>query len=139
MRNQLITGIYTWPTSLREVWTTLSLGKQPSAMACFTQENVADIMAWLATMAARVATTNTGQKRTSAHQNFHKTRQKNQQMEIYLTFMDHYKKNMIKLYGKLRVHLGQNHRKFSLLNLGFSSNTPLGPYMPEEGMEKLRR
>lgn len=41
----------------------LSLGKQPKAIDCFTHENVADIIAWLAIIAASVAITNTGQNR----------------------------------------------------------------------------
>lgn len=44
------------------------LGKQPRAIACFMQEKVADIIAWLAIIAASVAITNTGQNRTSALQ-----------------------------------------------------------------------
>lgn len=42
-----------------------SLGKHPRAIDCFTHENVADIMAWLAIMAARVAITKTGQNKVS--------------------------------------------------------------------------
>lgn len=48
-----------------EVWIILSLGKHPKAIDCFTHENVADIIAWLAIIAASVAITNTGQKRLS--------------------------------------------------------------------------
>jgi hypothetical protein len=49
-----------------EVWIILILGKQPRAMACFMQENVADIIAWLAIIAASVAITNTGQNKAPA-------------------------------------------------------------------------
>lgn len=63
IKNQLITGIYIWPIRFFDVWMIFSIGKHPRAMDCFTQENVADIIAWLAIMAARVAITKTGQKR----------------------------------------------------------------------------
>jgi hypothetical protein len=44
-----------------------NLGKHPRAMACLMTENEADIMAWLAIIAAIVAITKTGQKRGSVH------------------------------------------------------------------------
>lgn len=37
-------------------------GKQPSAIDCLMMEKLADINAWLATIAAKVLTTNIGQK-----------------------------------------------------------------------------
>lgn len=46
--------------------TTFTLGKQPCARACLIIEKVAVIVAWLATIAAAVATTNTGQYIRSA-------------------------------------------------------------------------
>lgn len=49
-----------------DVCTTLTLGKQPSARACLIIEKVADIVAWLATTAAAVAISNTGQYMLSA-------------------------------------------------------------------------
>lgn len=49
-----------------EVWTILTLGKQPRAWHCFTMEKVAEMIAWLATIAARVAITKTGQYTASA-------------------------------------------------------------------------
>ena len=45
---------------------TFTVGKQPSARDCSMMEKVADIIAWLAIMAARVATTNIGQNTGSA-------------------------------------------------------------------------
>lgn len=66
IRIQLISGMYMWLWFLFDVCTTFTLGKQPSAAACLINENVADIVAWLATIAAAVATTNTGQYMVSA-------------------------------------------------------------------------
>lgn len=66
IRIQLISGIYIWLRNVLEVWTTLTLGKQPSARACLINEKVADMVAWLATIAAVVATKNTGQYILSA-------------------------------------------------------------------------
>jgi hypothetical protein len=63
---QLISGTYIWPRNFLDVCTTLTLGKQPSARACLIIEKVADIVAWLATTAAAVAISNTGQYMLSA-------------------------------------------------------------------------
>ncbi|KAG5573712.1 hypothetical protein H5410_063478 [Solanum commersonii] len=49
-----------------EVWTILTRGKQPSELHCLTIENVAVMIDWLPTMAARVAITKTGQYTPSA-------------------------------------------------------------------------
>ena len=46
---------------MSDVWTTLTLGKHPNARDCCMIENVPEIMAWLATIDARTADTNTGQ------------------------------------------------------------------------------
>ena len=57
----MISGTYIWPRKFFDVCTTLTLGKQPCARACLIIEKVADIVAWLATIAAAVATRKTGQ------------------------------------------------------------------------------
>ena len=59
---QFTSGMYTCPINFGEVWMTFTVGKQPSASDCSMIENVADIIAWLAMMAANVAATNIGQK-----------------------------------------------------------------------------
>jgi hypothetical protein len=46
----------------------LTLGKQPSATACLINEKVAHMVAWLAMIAAAVATTYTGQYKLPAEQ-----------------------------------------------------------------------
>jgi len=66
IRIQLISRTYIWPRNVLDVCTTLTLGKQPSARACLIIEKVADIVAWLATTAAAVAISNTGQYMLSA-------------------------------------------------------------------------
>jgi hypothetical protein len=58
---QFTSGMYTCPMNFGEVWMTFTVGKQPSARDCSMIEKVADIMDWLAIMAATVATTNMGQ------------------------------------------------------------------------------
>jgi hypothetical protein len=52
-----------------EVWTILTRGKQPSAVHCRTMEKVAEMTAWLPTIAARVAITSTGQNSLPAAAN----------------------------------------------------------------------
>ena len=54
---QFTSGMYTCPINFGEVWMTFTVGKQPSASDCSMIENVADIIAWLAMMAANVAAT----------------------------------------------------------------------------------
>ena len=66
IRIQLISGTYIWPRNFFDVYTTLTLGKDPRARACLIIEKVAVIVAWLATTAANVATINTGQYILSA-------------------------------------------------------------------------
>lgn len=58
---QLISGMYICPCMSLEVCTTFTQGKQPSAWHCLMMENVAEMTAWLPTIDAKVATTNTGQ------------------------------------------------------------------------------
>jgi hypothetical protein len=53
--------MYTWPSYLAEVWTILTLGKQPRLCDWERIANAPDIIAWLAIMAAATATTNVGQ------------------------------------------------------------------------------
>jgi len=65
-RIQLISGLYIWPRYFLDVWMILTLGKQPRASACLIIEYVIDIVAWLATTAAAVATMNDGQRTESA-------------------------------------------------------------------------
>jgi hypothetical protein len=69
MRIQLISGLYIWPRYFLEVWMIFTLGKHPTASACLIIEYVADIVAWLETIAAAVATTNAGQSILSARNN----------------------------------------------------------------------
>lgn len=45
IKNQLMIGIYIWPMNFFEVCIIFIRGKQPRAMDCLMQENVADIMA----------------------------------------------------------------------------------------------
>ena len=66
MRIQLISGIYIWLGYFFDVCITLTLGKHPSATACLINEKVAHMVAWLATIAAKVATTYTGKYILSA-------------------------------------------------------------------------
>jgi hypothetical protein len=69
MRIQLISGLYICPRYFLEVWMIFTLGKHPTASACLIIEYVADIVAWLETIAAAVATTNAGQSILSARNN----------------------------------------------------------------------
>jgi hypothetical protein len=57
---QLISGIYIWPCILDDVWTILTLGKQPKAEHCLIIEKVPVMMAWLPTTAASIAIARTG-------------------------------------------------------------------------------
>ena len=59
-------GRYTWPAYLLEVCTTSTRGKQPRDRALDIMANAPDSMAWLAMMAARIATRNTGQNMGAA-------------------------------------------------------------------------
>lgn len=66
IRIQLTSGIYIWWRCL-EVYITLTLGKQPSERACLISEKVAVMVDWLATIAAAIAMTYTGQYIVSAN------------------------------------------------------------------------
>lgn len=57
---QLISGLYICPCFLDDVWTSLTLGKQPKAEHCLIMEKVPVMMAWLPTTAASMAITRTG-------------------------------------------------------------------------------
>jgi hypothetical protein len=54
-------GMYTCPACFLDVCTTSTLGKQPREMALERMANAPDSMAWLAMMAAKMATMNVGQ------------------------------------------------------------------------------
>lgn len=69
INNQLISGIYTCPWILDEVWTTLTLGKQLNAEHCLMIEKVPVMMDWLPTTAASMAITRTGHLNFSERQN----------------------------------------------------------------------
>ncbi|KAG8070842.1 hypothetical protein GUJ93_ZPchr0006g45700 [Zizania palustris] len=65
-------GMYTCPSYLFDVCTTSTRGKQPNDSALDRMANAPDNIAWLAMMAAMIATTNTGQNSGSAQQITHR-------------------------------------------------------------------
>lgn len=83
MSIQLISGIYICPCILSEVWTTLTLGKQPSDWLWLMIENVPLMIAWLPTTAARMAIINTGHLTLSAPKNLKPSYFFQPQMEKY--------------------------------------------------------
>jgi hypothetical protein len=54
-------GMYTCPSYLREVWITRTLGMHPRDWALERIANAPESIAWLAMMAARMATMKVGQ------------------------------------------------------------------------------
>jgi hypothetical protein len=61
-------GMYTCPSYFLEVWITRTLGKQPSDNALERMANAPESIAWLAMIAARIATMKVGQNRGAAMQ-----------------------------------------------------------------------
>ena len=110
----------------------MSLGKHPKAIDCFMHENVADIMAWLAIIAASVAITNTGQNRLS---DSHKAETTGM---ITITIHNKIILNIVlravtcmyqrKHHCLNNYHLEQTCRIHLNKNLGSSSEKKLGPY-----------
>jgi hypothetical protein len=84
------------------------------------QEKVADIIAWLAIIAASVAITNTGQKRISALQ----TENLSYTMEQEKTIVKSDNNND---QPRWNFYLVQNHKIFFLQQMDISSNMQLGP------------
>lgn len=124
--------------NLFEVWIILSLGKHPKAIDCFMHENVADIIAWLAIIAASVAITNIGQKRLSVS---HKAQTAGTNtITTSLLHTKHKLRTIVLRTLTLRIntsshshcvrkyHLEQTCRIHLHKNLGSSSKKQLGPY-----------
>lgn len=65
---KLTSGMYTCPSYFLEVWITRTLGKHPRDSALERMANAPESMAWLAMMAARIATMNVGQNSGPAMQ-----------------------------------------------------------------------
>ena len=61
-------GMYTCPSYFFEVWITWTLGRQPSDSALDRIANAPESIAWLAMMAAKIATMKVGQNRGTAEQ-----------------------------------------------------------------------
>jgi hypothetical protein len=64
--SKFTSGRYTCPAYLLEVCTTSTRGKHPRDSALDRMANAPDSMAWLAMIAARIATRNTGQNMATA-------------------------------------------------------------------------
>jgi hypothetical protein len=58
--------MYTCPSYFFEVWITWTLGRQPSDSAFERMANAPESIAWLAIIAARIATTKVGQNKGPA-------------------------------------------------------------------------
>lgn len=105
-------------------------------MACLTQENVAEIIAWLATIAAKVAITRTGQKRLSVFSQHSETRSQKEAPNVVTPTRLKKRKRKIKCFYSSKYNLVQNHKIFFLQNQGISADMQLGPCKPREDMGK---